>query len=386
MTKDFLSPMAPRLDSDGNRKHYHCREVAHYGQQNLDGWSNLLVLADNLVALHYLLKREDVRGRVRLIYIDPPFATNQDYLYSAHRANTVSRSRHGVIAFSDKLSGNDYLEFLRQRLVLLRELLAEDGSIYVHVDCKVGHYVKVLMDEVFGADHFINDITRIKCNPKNFPRRAYGNIKDMILFYAKSRRYVWNDPRQPMTEEDIARLFPKIDAQGRRYTTTPLHAPGETTNGPTGQPWRGLDPPPGRHWRYAPEELDRLDKAGLIEWSAAGNPRKIIYADEVVTRGKKRQDVWIFKDPAYPLYPTQKNLDLLKTIITASSNVRDLVLDCFAGSGTTLVAAELLGRRWIGVDNSRQAIDITQCRLLQLPKISHFSILEIVSPARQATR
>lgn len=359
--------------------------VPHHNQ-SLDSWTNLLIFAENLVALQHLLKRDDVRGQVRLVYIDPPFATNQDFVCNARRAATVSRNRNGPIAYSDKLSGSEYLEFLRQRFILLRELLADDGSIYVHTDCKVGHYVKVVMDEVFGADNFINDITRIKCNPKNFRRRAYGNIKDMILFYAKSSRYVWNDPRQPMTEEDIKRLFPRVDAQGRRYTTTPLHAPGETQNGPTGKPWRGLLPPPGRHWRYPPEELDRLDLAGLIEWSPTGNPRKIVYADDLMARGKKRQDVWVFKDPLYPRYPTQKNLDLLTTIIAASSNVGDLVLDCFMGSGTTLVAAELLGRRWIGIDNSRQAIRVARRRLLELSRISRFALVKLTGDSIDAAQ
>ena len=202
------------------------------------------------------------------------------------------------------------------------------------------------MDEIFGPDRFINDITRIKCNPKNFERKAYGNIKDMILFYSKTSKYVWNDPREELTEEDIKRLFPKIDSNGRRYTTTPLHAPGETKNGPTGQPWRGIKPPKGRHWRYPPEELERLDKMGLIEWSSTGNPRKKIYVDDVLAKGKKRQDVWELKDPPYPTYPTEKNLEMLKTIIEASSNPDDIVLDCFVGSGTTIVAAEKTGRRW----------------------------------------
>lgn len=340
-----------------------------------DGWHNLLIYGDNLSVLRGLLQHHALRGRVRLVYIDPPFATNQDFIYQPERTATVSRPRRGRIAYGDRLTGQAYLNFLRPRLELLRELLADDGSIYVHIDCKIGHYVKVLMDEIFGPEHFINDITRIKCNPKNFARRAYGNIKDTILFYSKTDRYIWNDPREPMTEEDIERLFPKVDAQGRRYTTTPLHAPGETANGATGQSWRGRTPPPGRHWRYPPEELDRLDQAGLIEWSASGNPRKIIYAEEVRTRGKKRQDVWVFKDPAYPCYPTEKNLELLKTILAASSNPGDIVLDCFAGSGTTLLAAELLARRWIGVDSSCAAIRVARRRLRELGNISPFRVL-----------
>ena len=134
------------------------------------------------------------------------------------------------------------------------------------------------MDEIFGEDNFINDITRIKCNPKNFSRKAYGNIKDMILFYSKTEKYVWNEAKESMSDSDIQRLFSKTDANGRRYTTIPLHAPGETRNGVTGQPWKGLKPPKGRHWRTDPAELSKLDNQGLIEWSKTGNPRKIIFA------------------------------------------------------------------------------------------------------------
>ena len=112
----------------------------------------------------------------------------------------------------------------------MRILLSERGSIYLHIDYKVGHYVKVMMDQVFGAENFRNDITRIKCNPKNFARHAYGNVKDMILFYSKSAEPIWNDPRDPYADGDIARLYRKRDSEGRRYTTIPLHAPGETTN------------------------------------------------------------------------------------------------------------------------------------------------------------
>jgi adenine-specific DNA-methyltransferase len=282
-------------------------------------------------------------------------------------------------AYEDTLVGAEYLEFLRRRLILLREVLADDGSIYIHIDCKMGHYVKILIDEVFGHERFINDITRIKCNPKNFSRKGYGNFKDMIFFYSKTDRYVWNDPRERMTKADIRRLFPKLDGDGRRYTTTPLHAPGETKNGPTGRPWKGLKPPTGRHWRYPPDELTRLDEQGLIEWSSAGNPRKKIYAEDVMERGKKRQDIWEFKDPAYPSYPTEKNLDMLKLIIEASSNPGDLVLDCFAGSGTTLVAAEMLARRWIGIDNSAVAIDRAKKRIKAIKGHRAFAIYETSS-------
>jgi len=151
----------------------------------------------------------------------------------------------------------------------------------------------------------------------------------------------------------------------------------QSADGATGLPWRGIKPPKGRHWRYPPEELERLDKEGLIEWSSSGNPGKIMYADEVTQKGKKRQDVWDFKDPTYPIYPTEKNIEMLKVIIQASSNPDDIVLDCFAGSGTALVASETLGRKWIGIDNSEIAIETIQKRLLAIKKVSAFEVYKI---------
>lgn len=335
------------------------------------GAKNKLIHADNLSALKTLL--DDYAGKVDLIYIDPPFATNGHFKISEDRANTISNSNGGAIAYSDTLIGADFLEFLRERLIFLRELLSERGSIYLHIDYKIGHYVKLIMDEVFGRESFRNDITRIKCNPKNFDRKAYGNIKDLILFYSKSAAPIWNDPRLPFSEEDEERLFKKIDKDGRRYTTIPLHAPGETSNGNTSKEWKGMKPPKGRHWRTNPAILEEWDKQGLVEWSANGVPRKKIFLDE--KKGKKMQDIWEFKDPQYPQYPTEKSLDLLKFIIEASSSEGDLVLDCFAGSGTTLIAAQILNRNWIGIDKSDQAIKAAKKRLADLPN-SLFSKVE----------
>jgi adenine-specific DNA-methyltransferase len=354
----------------------HYKEVRSFGQSRLDDWKNMLILGDNLIALKILLKETKLIEKIKLIYTDPPFATNQEYKRGESRTSTVSPSIADKKAYDDRLIGAEYIEFLRKRLILLRDILADDGSIYVHINCKMGHYVKILMDEIFGQERFINDITRVKCNPKNFKRKGYGNIKDMILFYSKTDSFVWNDPREEMTEEDIRRLFPKVDKTDRRYTTTPIHAPGETRNGPTGRSWKGLKPPKGRHWRNSPDELNRLDKLGLIEWSSTGNPRKKIYADEALAKGKKRQDIWEFKDPSYPSYPTEKNLEMLQMIVEASSNPDDIVLDCFCGSGTTLIAAEELNRRWIGIDSSRIAIEMAQKRLLSLKDLSAFVFYE----------
>jgi len=325
---------------------------------------NRLILGENLQVMKALLADAGVAGRVDLVYIDPPFSTNCIYRHNGKRTATVSSSREDDVAYTDKLKGGEFIEFLRQRLILIRELMSDRSSIYVHIDCKIGHYVKVIMDEIFGPKNFRSDISRVKCNPKNFERYGYSNSKDMILFYSKSKDFIWNEPRGEFSDDDILRLFPKVDSYGRHYTTTPLHAPGETKEGNTGKAWKGLLPPRGRHWRYKTEVLDELDSKGLIERSGKGNPRKIVYAEEAVAKGKRLQDIWEFKDEQYPCYPTAKNPKLLERIVQTSSNTGALVLDCFCGSGTTLVAAERLARKWIGIDNSEIAIKTAIDRLV----------------------
>lgn len=323
--------------------------------------NNSLIYGNNLEVLSLLLHKYEMKGKIDLIYIDPPFATNGTFTIGEERTSTISGSKEDKIAYTDTLIGEEFLEFLRERLIFARELLSEKGSIYLHIDYKIGHYVKIIMDEIFGIENFKNDITRIKCNPKNFSRKAYGNIKDLILFYSKTSSPIWNEPFIPYSEEDIAKLYKKIDNDGRAYTTVPLHAPGETKDGVTGAEFKGIKPPKGRHWRTSPAELEKLDEQGLIEWSANGVPRRKIFADE--QNGKRMQDIWDFKDYQYPVYPTEKNLDLLKHIIQTSSNENSIVLDFFCGSGTALCAAQELGRKWIGIDQSEQAIKVAKKRL-----------------------
>lgn len=321
--------------------------------------TNLLIKGENLVALNYLIKDQNLQGKIDLIYIDPPFATNCVFTITDGRASTISNSKRGEIAYSDCLKGKDFIEFLRQRLILLRELLSDKGSIYLHTDYKIGHYVKVMMDEVFGIENFRNDITRVKCNPKNFNRIGYGNIKDMILFYTKGPKPIWNEPKESYSDDEIARLFPKFSSDGRRYTTVPIHAPGETLSS---QRFKGMLPPKGRHWRTDVATLEQWDENGEIEWSSSGNPRRKIFAD--TRSGKRVQDLWtIYKDPQYPVYPTEKNQDFIDLIINTSSNPDSIVLDCFCGSGTTLKSATTLGRQWIGIDQSSLAIEATLVKL-----------------------
>jgi len=315
---------------------------------------NRLYFSENLGALAALLSDSSVCGQVRLVYIDPPFATK-----------SVFQSRTLNHAYDDVLHGEEFIEFLRKRLILLRELLIEDGSIYVHLDEKMVFHIKVIMDEIFGIENYRNCITRKKCNPKNYTRKKYGNISDYILFYTKSDSYVWNRPVEKWTEAR-AKEYQYIEPEtGRRFMKVPVHAPG-IRHGATGEPWRGKMPPTGKHWQFPPDKLDEFDARGEIFWSSNGNPRRKVYLDE--NAGIGVQDIWMDYKDAHNQnikitgYPTEKNPELLKRIIEASSNAGDLVLDCFSGSGTTLAAASLLNRHWIGIDNSREAIKTTLVR------------------------
>jgi adenine-specific DNA-methyltransferase len=310
---------------------------------------NRLYFGDNLSILATLYNDLKVKGKVKIIYIDPPFATNRIY-----------QSRSQKDAYSDILTGVHYIEYIRKRMILLRELLSEEGSIYVHLDQNMVFHIKLIMDEIFGEHNFRNMITRKKCNPKNYTRRSYGNISDHILVYTKTNSYTWNRPYKSWTNEHAAREYPCVEEKtGRRFKKVPLHAPG-TRKGETGKPWRGLTPPPGKHWQYIPQTLDEMDARDEIYWSPSGNPRRKVYLDQ--SNGVPIQDIWMdVKDAHNQMieisgYPTEKPIALLERIIEASSNPGDLILDCFAGSGTTLAVASSLGRFWIGVDNSIEAI------------------------------
>lgn len=309
---------------------------------------NRLYFGDNLPLLAALMHDPAVRGHVTLVYIDPPYATS-----------SIFQSRDQEAAYEDLLTGPHYVEFLRKRLILLRELLAPNGSIYVHLDKKMAFAFKLVMDEIFGPERFRNWITRKKCHPKNYTRNAYGNVADYILFYTKTDTYVWKRPAEEWTPGRIAKEYPCVDADGRRYKKVPIHAPG-VRNGETGKPWRGQMPPPGKHWQYIPEKLDEFDARGEIYWSPTGNPRRKVFLD--MSEGVAVQDIWLDMLDAHNQniritgYPTEKNPDLMRRIIEASSRPGDLVLDAFSGSGTTLAVASQLSRRWIGIDNSPQAI------------------------------
>lgn len=318
--------------------------------------SGKLYHSDNLSALLWLREQGEIRKEVRAIYIDPPYATSMTFV-----------DRDANHAYKDHLYGAEYIEAFRRRLIVLHDLLADDGSIFIHLDQNMVFEAKLVMDEIFGRDSFRNFITRKKCNTKNYTRNNFGNIADHILFYSKGEKSVWHRPYDAWTDDKIGDEYPCVDpASGRRYKKVPVHAPGER-NGETGKRWRGKLPPKGKHWQYPPSKLEALDAAGEIYWSPNGNPRRKVYFDR--SRGIPVQDIWMgFKDAHNQNvhitgYPTEKNIDLVQRLVAAVTNPGDLVLDCYCGSGTTLEAAAILGRRFIGIDAAEAAIKATVKRL-----------------------
>lgn len=308
--------------------------------ENGNGWTNMLIFGDNLQVLKTLLqmkqkgklKNADGTPGVRLVYIDPPFATRQEF-----------RGSQDQKAYQDKLAGARFLEFLRKRLVFLRELLSEDGSIYVHLDWKKGHYVKVLMDEVFGENHFRNDLVW-HYRRWSAPSDSFQNMHDRILFYGKSLDPLFNRVTTKPTE-----IHQKKFEKGWDQNVVPI--------GGVRQPQLIV---------YDQLKVNEAVRSGRLDLSK--------FARVVKKEGKEVLASDVFTDIDYinsqaferTPYPTQKPEALLERIVRASSNPGDLVLDCFAGSGTTLAVAEKLGRRWIGVDCGKLAIYTMQKRLLNI--------------------
>lgn len=191
------------------------KAIAKRKSQNLplkNKTQNLLIFGDNFSALSSLI-HSGFSGKIDLIYIDPPYNTNQIFTISNDgRVSTISRSKSSdsIVAYSDNFTIEEYIEFMRERLFLMRELLSEQGSLYVHIDTKMGHYLKIILDEIFGIENFKNDISRIKSNPKNFSRKAFGNEKDMILFYVKNyKKNIFNNITQPLSNDEITSMFKK---------------------------------------------------------------------------------------------------------------------------------------------------------------------------------
>lgn len=350
------------------------RGLSEYGGSG--DWWNRLYRGDNLAAMAHLIADEGLACEVQLVYVDPPYAA--DHAFESRGGGRDDPT------YRDSFEDAEYVRFLRERLVLLHELLADDGAIYVHIGEEMMAHVKLLLDEVFGSDNFRNLISRRKCHSKNATTNRFGNVQDFVLFYGKSDEMTFTRPERPPNEREKERFMREYryteEETGRRYMKVPIHAPGER-DGETGEPWRGMEPPEGKHWTYPPDTLDELDEAGKIAWSSNGNPRKKVYYDE--KGGVPVTDMWLDTRDYYNQqqsitgYPTEKNEDLLERIVEASSEPEDLVLDAFVGSGTTAAVADRLGRRWIGIDQGAEAFDIARERIAGLDDNSPFRAFKV---------
>lgn len=373
------APGRPMLHWLGKRplravKYYEAQLKEQYGEPAEDGWVNRLYWGDNLQVMSHLMK--EFRGKIKLIYIDPPFDSKADY---RKRIKLKGRQLEGDISvieekqYTDIWANDLYLQFMYERLQLMRELLAEDGSLYLHCDWHRSHYLRCILEEVFGQQNFQNEIVWQRTSARS-DSKTYNHIHDTILFCTKSETYTWNEQHTPYDEEYIEQFYRYVEeGTGRRYTLSDLMAAG-LRRGPSGQPWRGIDPAArGNHWKYSIEKLEELDREGRIYWPKDGGvPRYKRYLDEMP--GRPLQSIWTDLQPVAAHaqertdFPTQKPESLLERIILASSNPGDLVADFFCGSGTTLAVAQKLGRRWIGSDINLGAIHTTARRVSQIIK------------------
>ena len=351
------------------------RDGAHKPSPLLD--TRVIYCGDNLDSLRKLPD-----ACVDLIYIDPPFNSNRNYevFWGETKEKRSFEDRHA--------STQAYLDFMRPRCLELHRVLKPTGSFYYHCDWHASHYIKIMLDQIFGENNFQNEIVWKRTSAHSSAKR-YGTVSDSILFFTKSDVYTWNEQHQPYEPDYITTFFEHVDPDGRRWKRMDLTGDG-VRNGESGEPWRGIDvTSKGRHWalprtaielygitgKTTQQKLDELDDAKAIHWpeKEGGMPRLKVYADKCP--GVPLQNVWTDIRPLHNLsqerlgYPTQKPLPLLERIIKASSNENDIVLDAFCGCGTALVAAQELGRQWIGIDISPTACRVMAKRLKDVCKL-----------------
>ena len=336
----------------------------------------LLYHGDNKEVLAHLLAN-GFRGHVKLIYIDPPFDSGADYVRKVQlrgpkgtiKIDGEDYALGEQVQYTDIWSNDNYLQFMYERLLMLRELLADGGTLWMHCDWHRSHLLRLVVEEVFGEGSLMNEIVWKRTASRN-DAKTFGHVHDTLLYLVKgAENRTWNRQFVEYAPEYLDKYYSQNDGDGRLYTADNLTASG-LRNGSSGSTWRGFSPrEKGVHWKYKTEELDRLDAAGLIYWPKGGTgfPRLKRYRDEL--KGKPIDSVW---DDLFAVnsqadersdYPTQKPETLLERVILSCSNPGDLVLDCFIGSGTTAAVAQKLGRRWIGCDINKGAIQTTAKRL-----------------------
>ncbi|MDQ3255289.1 MAG: site-specific DNA-methyltransferase [Acidobacteriota bacterium] len=352
-------------------------------------WRNRLIWGDKRLVLPSLL--QEFGGKVNLIYIDPPFATGDDFSFQVEidgEEFTKEPSMMEQKAYRDTWGrGLDgYLQWFYETALYLRELLAENGSLYVHLDYHVSHYAKAILDEVFGSDRFINEVVWKRTSARS-DAKTYNHIHDTLLFYTKGNKFQWTPQFTEHSEDYQADKYSYMDENGRKYQLTDMTSPNPRPN--MMYEWKGF-PYPEKGWRFSKETMARLDAEGKIWYpdDKTKRPRLRRYLDE--SQGRPLDSVWTDIFPVNSqanerlAYRTQKPEALLERIIKASSNEGDLVLDCFCGSGTTAAVAEKLNRLWITCDLGRFAIHTARKRLLSIPEVKPFVVQNLGKYERQA--
>lgn len=367
------------------------------GDDGGDGWRNRLIWGDNLHVLASLV--DELAGHVDLVYIDPPFDSRQDYKVRIAVGDGGAAADQDLAKLSSVIEEkayrdtwgkgvDSYLQMLYQRLVLIRELLSDRGSLFLHLAPNVSHLARVLLDEIFGPDNFRAEIIWQRTTA-HADTRDFGTIHDSILCFSKSADHIWHPQFRPYDESYIKSHYTYTEGDGRRYRLSDLTGAG-LRRGVTGAPWRGFDPAEkGRHWANEPATLERWNAEGRIYWpkKEGGWPAFKRYLDDMP--GQPHGDIWDDVFPVNPQakerlgYDTQKPEGLLERIINSSSDEGSIVLDCFAGSGTTPAVAEKLKRRWIAVDIGRFAVHTTRKRLLDIPGCAPFTVANLGRYERQ---
>lgn len=332
---------------------------------------NRLIWGDNLLAMQALLA-QGYAGKIDLIYIDPPFKSDADYSFQLKIEGKQVNKEAGIIeklAYTDTWEGgaDSYLDMIYSRLQLMKRLLSEKGNIYVHLDSAISHYVKIILDEVFGFKNYRNEIIWVRTSSHNMKTKGYVRTNDNILLYSKSDNYQFNDLYQPYSEAQLNRY--KEDESGRLYKAENLTFSSQNANRQF--EWRGTKPPSHRSWGASVEQLEEWWEEGKILTKRDGTPRLDglkVFLDEM--KGNPLTTNWNDIDRIGNTanerldYPTQKPEALLERIIKASSNEGDLVADFFCGSGTTMAVADRLNRRWIGCNLDKVGIQVSRNRLV----------------------
>jgi len=363
----------PRAEKD-TRLQMSLFDLDARGRQ-IKGWTNKLIWGDNKLILSSLKNgplREEIekQGGLKLIYIDPPFDVGADFSMDIEIGGDTFTKKPNIleeIAYRDTWGkgADSFIAMIYERLVLMRDLLAEDGSIYVHCDWRVNSFIRLVLDEVFGKT-FLNAIAWQKIRTTKAQSSGFGNVQDTIYLYSKSQNTIFHNQYTEFDPAYIRSHYRKDENTGRLVRTVSMLQKG---GGPVRNfGGRILEPPPGRHWIWSQDRIDEAMAAGRIVFTSNGRPEKLQYLDEM--EGDVVADIW---SDVYPInsqaiealgYPTQKPEALLERIIKASSNEGDLVADFFCGSGTTAAVAEKLGRKWIATDLGKFAIHTTRKRMI----------------------